>query len=95
MVTYRNKFEFKIILGQQEKYNHPEELAEGGFLILSETAGKQVRFENCDLKGTLFSNCDLANVEIANCNVSGMKINGIDVKDLFNAYSKAVGNENG
>lgn len=58
---------------------------EGDLHYNPETAGKQIRFENCNLKGTTFIDCDLSNMDIHNCNISGMKINGIDLEQLLAA----------
>jgi len=51
-----------------------------------ETAGKPIRFENADLRGTTFTGCNLSGVDIAGCSVGGMKIDGIPVDELLEAY---------
>lgn len=62
---------------------------EGDLHYNPDTASKPVRFENCELKGSIMSNCDLSNVELHNCVIKGMRINGILVEDLINEYSKS------
>lgn len=57
-----------------------------------------VRFDNCDLHGTVItdcnlkdsniSDCNLSNVSISDCNLKGMQINGIAVEDLLSAYHR-------
>lgn len=52
--------------------------------------GKQrpLKFEECDLNGTVISKCDLSNVKIRHCNVEGMTIDGILVTDLMASYKQ-------
>ncbi|XEC92938.1 pentapeptide repeat-containing protein [Paenibacillus tarimensis] len=61
---------------------------EGDVHYNPETAGKTIRFENCELRGSRITDCDLRNVEISNCNLSGMKINGVLVEELLKAYGE-------
>jgi|GEM_PF-363979 len=50
---------------------------------------RPLRFDNCDLHGSIITNCDLAGVDISNCNIDGLKINGVLVDDLLKAHHRA------
>lgn len=45
-----------------------------------------LKFEHCDLSGSIISDCNLSDVVIDNCELKGMRINGILVEDLLKAY---------
>jgi len=47
---------------------------------------RPLKFEDCELSGSIIINCNLTGVEISNCNLTGMKINGIAVEDLLKNY---------
>ena len=47
---------------------------------------RPVRFEHCDLNGTVFIECNLQGAEINSSDTSGMKTNGILVEDLLKAF---------
>ncbi|MBS2968445.1 GNAT family N-acetyltransferase [Metabacillus sp. KIGAM252] len=49
-----------------------------------------VTFERCDLNGSRFVECNLQDVEIQQSDLSGMRINGVSVKELFDAYERNV-----
>jgi len=47
---------------------------------------RPLKFEDCELSGSIIINCNLTGMEISNCNLTGMKINGIAVEDLLKNY---------
>ena len=47
---------------------------------------RPLKFEDCELSGSIIINCNLTGMEISNCNLTGMKINGIAVVDLLKNY---------
>jgi len=49
---------------------------------------RPLKFEDCDLNGSIITNCDLSGVNITDCNIAGMKINGISVEDLLKVFKK-------
>lgn len=49
-----------------------------------EARQRPLRFEDCDLHGSIFTNCDLSRVELADCKIKGLRINGILIEDLIN-----------
>jgi len=55
-----------------------------------DAAAKQrpLKFENCDLQGSLITNSNLSNLHIDDCNLTGMKINGILVEDMIWKYNQ-------
>jgi len=55
-----------------------------------DAAAKQrpLKFENCDLQGSLITNSNLSNLHIDDCNLTGMKINGILVEDMIRKYNQ-------
>jgi uncharacterized protein YjbI with pentapeptide repeats len=55
----------------------------------AEARQRPLRFENCDLNGSVIANCNLVGVDISNCNIEGLKINGILISDLLKAYQGA------
>jgi len=57
---------------------------------IADTAGKPVRFENCELINSTFTNCNLSNVQLIDCEMNGMKINGILIEDLMKEYRKST-----
>jgi uncharacterized protein YjbI with pentapeptide repeats len=61
---------------------------EGALHYNPDTAKLPIKFENCELNGSVISKCSLKNVEIVDCDIEGLKINGILVKDLLEAYHK-------
>ena len=54
-------------------------------------AAKQrpLRFEDCELEGSVFEKCNFKNTKLNSCNLEGMKIDGIEVNELLKAYKKA------
>ena len=49
---------------------------------------KGVLFEEVELNNSIFRKSNLSNVQITDCNIKGMVIDGIAVKDMFDAYRK-------
>ncbi|MES2113286.1 MAG: pentapeptide repeat-containing protein [Bacteroidota bacterium] len=47
---------------------------------------RPLKFENCDLNGSVIMDCNLSGAAISDCNLSGMTINGILVEDLLKRY---------
>ena len=47
---------------------------------------RPLKFENCDLNGSVITNCDLSGVSVSECNLTGMTINGILAEDLLKSY---------
>jgi len=49
---------------------------------------RPLKFDDCDLNGSIITNCNLSDVSIDHCNLKGMKINGILVEALLQNYQK-------
>jgi len=47
---------------------------------------RPLKFDNCDLNGSVITDCNLSGVSVRDCNLTGMTINGILVEDLLKAY---------
>jgi uncharacterized protein YjbI with pentapeptide repeats len=42
--------------------------------------------KNCNLMSSVIENCNLSGVELKNCNITGLKVGGIDVSVLLGEY---------
>jgi len=49
---------------------------------------RPLKFEDCELSGSILTNCDLTGVSINDCDLTGTRINGILVEELLKAYGK-------
>ncbi|HXO77689.1 MAG TPA: pentapeptide repeat-containing protein, partial [Puia sp.] len=49
---------------------------------------RPLKFEDCNLEGSVIDNCNLSGVELKNCNIKGLKIDGMDVSALLDEYRK-------
>ncbi|WP_409341884.1 LamG-like jellyroll fold domain-containing protein [Paenibacillus sp. MBLB4367] len=51
---------------------------------------RPLRFEHCQLGGSVITDCDLSGVTIGNCKLDGMTIDGIPVVTLLEAYRRSA-----
>lgn len=51
-------------------------------------AQRPLKFENCDLQGSMISNCNLGNIQIDDCDIRGMTINGILITEVMKFYEQ-------
>ncbi|MEO5581260.1 MAG: pentapeptide repeat-containing protein [Saprospiraceae bacterium] len=49
---------------------------------------RPLKFENCDLSGSVIQDCNLSGVELRQCTLSGMSIDGILIEDLIAIFKK-------
>ena len=44
---------------------------------------RPLKFEDCNLEGSVLENCNLSGVELKDCNIRGLKIDGVDISVLL------------
>jgi len=49
---------------------------------------RPLKFEDCNLEGSVLENCNLSGVELKDCNIQGLKIDGVDISVLLNEHRK-------
>ena len=49
---------------------------------------RPLKFENCDLQGSMIINCNLGNLQIDDCDIIGMTINGILITEVLKFYEQ-------